>query len=232
MYLIIIDLLEKWPWTGVDNELRILRQATAKSLPSKQGRPPWPVGLGRSLSAGVADILPHLDPLCVSCVASPKEKHWLFRGIQRQILLRNSPTTNWGFTYHKKKPTAAQTVILTETIPKSNDPSNHCLPLITPGPKPCRIEMMNNMFTATSSVSLLQGKKSQTGPWDLLSLQQQANWKAGLVLWQGRSTLSTPSIPQKVARIPFFYLCFLQGILKIFKVAMKMLCNQYPNYVM
>ena len=41
----------------------------------------------------------------------------------------------------------------------SNDPSNHCLPFITPGPKPCRIEMMNNMFTATSSVSLLQGKK-------------------------------------------------------------------------
>lgn len=65
---------------------------------------------------------------------------------------------NWGFTCHKKKPTAAQTVILTETIPKSNDPSNHCLPFITPGPKPCRIEMMNNMFTATSSVSLLHGK--------------------------------------------------------------------------
>lgn len=145
---------------GLWQRMRILRQATAKSLPSKQGQPPWPVGLGRSLSAGVADILPHLDPLCVSCVASPKEKHWLFRGIQRQILLRNSPTTNWGFTYHKKKPTAAQTVILTETIPKSNDPSNHCLPLITPGPKPCRIEMMNNMFTATSSVSLLQGKKN------------------------------------------------------------------------
>ena len=138
------------------------------------------------------------------------------------------------FTNKKLRPHLPQTVILTETIPKSNDPSNHCLPFITPGPKPCRIEMMNNMFTATSSVSLLQGKKI-------------LNWSLRPTFFATASELeggigfmtklinplkqSHPLHSAKSGKDPLFLSMLSSGRSKIFKVAMKNAVQPVSNYV-